>query len=175
MMKFRFYTLSQYHQEERWLEKMAQNGWLLKNAVLPGFYFFRKAKPENMLYRFDYFASKSQRNDAIALYEEYGWKYIFTMNGFVLFAHPNDGQADQQIFSSEEDRKGMILRIIKARMIPITILMAISLILLIYQLFKGSSKDFADGFTMGFTCFVSVLTVLCWYGLIKDWKSVSRQ
>ena len=175
MMQFRYYTLSQYHQEEKWLERMASQGWVIKNAVLPGHYFFDKAKPSKRLYRFDFFADSVKREDAIALYEEYGWEAVFIMNGFVLFAHPDDGQADQEIFSTEEDRKGMIRRIIKGRMVPVTILSALSLMLMVYQFtFRRMPQEFGDGLVIGLNAAVFILMVFCWTGLLKDWNSVSK-
>ena len=175
MMQFRYYTLSQYHQEEQWLESMAQKGWRIKKAFVPGLYFFDKAEPVKMLYRFDFFAGHAQRSDAIALYEEYGWKAVFIMNGFVLFAHPDDGQADQEIFSTEEDRKGMIRRIIKGRMVPVTILSDLSLMLMVYQFtFRRMPQDFGDGIVIGLNAAVFILMVFCWTGLLKDWHSVSK-
>ena len=52
-VQFRMFMLPEYEQEEIYLNKMAQKGYRLDRVVIPGFYFFTKTEPENMIYKIE--------------------------------------------------------------------------------------------------------------------------
>lgn len=74
MRKFRFFI--RFDKEEKWLEHMAEQGWLLSRKSL--LYHFRKIAPGEKKVRIDYRQFKSVRDfkDYCTLFEDSGWQHI---------------------------------------------------------------------------------------------------
>lgn len=143
MLKIRFFTLGQYPQEQAWLEEEARKGNILQKTILPCFFLFEKEKPQNLIYRYDFIPSDKTEAECIALYSEYGWKYVTKMNGFVLFVHEADtaSRQDLELFSSAESKNEMIQRILKNRMYPLLGLLVVMIALSIFCIARNPSLD----------------------------------
>lgn len=143
MLKFKFFTLGEYPQEEKWLHEMAENGMVLQKSILPCFYIFRKEKPQDLVYRYDFIPSQKTLQECISLYGEYGWTYVTGMNDFALFVRSARDlkPEDLEIFSSPESRREMIERILKNRMYPLLICLGFLLILFGIQMMKPDNLD----------------------------------
>ena len=143
MLKIRFFTLGQYPQEEKWLEEMAAQGLIIQKSILPCFYIFKKEKPQNLIYRYDFVAGENDRQERISFYEEYGWKYVTGMNDFMLFVHnAEDASAkDLDIFSSDQSREEMIIRILKKRMLPLGLVFLLMVMICLYLWLSQAGFD----------------------------------
>lgn len=72
----RFKTFFRFDKEEKWLEHMEAQGWLLYKVS--GFYYFQRIHPEVKRIRIDYRIFKSEKDfaDYSALFEDSGWQHI---------------------------------------------------------------------------------------------------
>ncbi len=121
---FRFWTITDYEEEEEFLREQHREGWKLKKYWLPGFYFFDRCNPEDVVYRLDFEqAAQDEKSEYLQLYHDYGWEYLFDVNGFSYFKKPADiMEGDLEIFSDNESRLEMVRRIFRRRMIPLLII-----------------------------------------------------
>lgn len=65
---------------ERWYEKQAKKGWMLKKPS-SGLTKFRKGPPVDIRYRMEPIAKKNDLEELQGLYEDAGWAYIGDMEG----------------------------------------------------------------------------------------------
>jgi len=74
MRKFRFYI--DFEKEEKWLNKMAKQGWELCGKSF--IYEFRKVEPNNTTIKIDYRTFENNRDyeDYLALFKDSGWEHI---------------------------------------------------------------------------------------------------
>jgi len=75
---------------ESWLQDMAKDGWLLseEDGVFFGWFTFEKRAPQNCRYRIEPWTKSNESEppvDALALYEEYGWKFVAGYDKFYIF------------------------------------------------------------------------------------------
>ena len=63
--EFKWFTITQYKQEEEYLSSMHRKGWRFTKVIFPGIYSFEECEPENVTYRLDY------NQDGIANKAEY--------------------------------------------------------------------------------------------------------
>ena len=100
MKKFKFFL--RFDKEEKWLEDMAKQGWLLSQKFL--FYEFQKPVPENKTIRIDFIRPKSEQDfmDYCTLFEDSGWKHIAGTKtlGTQYFLKRND-DSSEDIFSDK--------------------------------------------------------------------------
>lgn len=133
-IKFAYFTIADYEDEEIWLRKQHQNGLKFKQFIIPGIYIFDECEKEDVIYRLDY--NEAPRNeDYTKLFEDYGWEYLMTFNGFSYFRKPKskiEADIDGEIFSDNVTKVEMVEHIIKTKMIPVSILLISSLIILIF-------------------------------------------
>lgn len=121
-LMLRFYTLTDYEAEERWLREMAREGWRLNHMTVPCFYRFVRAAPEDVVYKLDFRQLAGEDRGAfLQLYRDYGWEYIQDVNSFSYFRKPaaDTRPEDLEIFSDPESRLDMLKRIFRFRMIPL--------------------------------------------------------
>ncbi|MEE0858745.1 MAG: DUF2812 domain-containing protein [Acutalibacteraceae bacterium] len=123
--EFHAFLLSDYEKEEEYLRKMHNKGYKLVKVKLPGFYYFEKCEPEDVVYRLDFNPQKiTDKQNYLQMYEDYGWEYMQDLNEFSYFrkASNNVDDKDIEIFSDSESRLDMMKRIITKRMIPLMII-----------------------------------------------------
>jgi len=108
MKKFRIFI--NFQKEEKWLEQMALQGWLLKKQNI--IYTFTPAPPQQANIKIDYriFTKNQDFIDYITLFEDSGWKHISgtKMSGNQYFIQLNDNNED--IFSDSMSRAGRYKR-----------------------------------------------------------------
>jgi len=81
----KIFVVWQEKKEGQWLRKMSNDGWHLYRV---GFlhYRFKKGKPKDMIYRFDFkYIRSKELNDYITLFEDTGWEYISRFGGWYYF------------------------------------------------------------------------------------------
>ncbi len=113
MKKFRFYL--RFDREEKWLEAMAENGWILSKKSL--LYTFQKAAPEKRTIKIDYreFQNKRDFADYCSLFEESGWKHLAgTKSSGTQYFLKSGENNDEDIFSDTLSRAGMYKRYAQA-------------------------------------------------------------
>ncbi|MDE6004355.1 MAG: DUF2812 domain-containing protein [Oscillospiraceae bacterium] len=165
--EIKFFLLPDYEKEEEYLTDMHKSGWKLKNIQWGGVYTFEKCQPENVVYRLDFAEDKDKDMQYyIAMFDEYGWKYIQDVNGYSYFRKRTNGLAeeDTEIFSDSESRLAMIKSIINKKLIPIWI---IFFGILIPNFIKVITHSFDDiPFHTVLTVIYILLFVWCSYTLI---------
>lgn len=100
MKKFKIFW--DFDAEERYLNKMAAQGHILKNYSVFGVYHFMDGQPQQLNYKIDYrtFKSKREFQDYLALFDDAGWMHVCgtKWNGSQYFL-PIHEQAGSDIFS----------------------------------------------------------------------------
>ncbi len=104
MLKFKFFI--DMEQEEKYLNSMARNGYLLKKYNSLGFYSFEKSIPKDLHYKIDYRVFKRKRDfeQYKSLFQDAGWIHIFgtTYSGLQYFMPANNNESSSDIFSDIE-------------------------------------------------------------------------
>ena len=147
---FRFMTVTDYEEEEKFLSEQHKEGWKLCKYWLPGIYLFDKCVPEDVVYRLDFEqAEKSEKTEYLQLYNDYGWEYLFDVNGFSYF------------------RK----RVFKRRMIPL-LMVFFSCVMpqLVIQFLNWNERG--DPFAKGFVIFFTILFGLYLYLFIHCGRKI---
>lgn len=76
IVKYKFFLIHMYKEEEAWLEYMSSMGYHLV-SVFFGFRFtFVKGEPAKYKYSLDYRKSYELSSDYLQLFEDAGWQYI---------------------------------------------------------------------------------------------------
>lgn len=113
----RFRMFFRFDREERWLEEMAGNGWLLSGKGL--FYEFQRCTPGECVIRTDYreFKNKGEFWEYVALFEDSGWKHLAGSKGSgnQYFLRLSDS-GTEDIFSDAGSRAGRYKRLAEAWM-----------------------------------------------------------
>lgn len=110
MKKFKFF--SNYDKEEKWLSKMAKQGYQLKSVSFG--YSFYPAPPEQVVIRIDYRTFKNNQDflNYCTLFEDSGWQHIAgsKQSGSQYFKKINS-VGDNDIFSDSFSRAGRYKRL----------------------------------------------------------------
>lgn len=120
-LKIRIFTIADYEEEEKWLERQHQKGWKLKRAIAPCFFFFESCEPEEYVYQLDY-KNCQKSEDYLTLFRDYGWEYCGSCAGWNYFRKAGRQireESEREIFSDNESKITMIDHIYKTRMLPI--------------------------------------------------------
>ena len=107
------------NEEEKYLNSMANKGYILKNLSIFGRYHFSEEKPQDLHYKIDYrdFKNKNDFDDYIALFEDAGWKHVCgTKSSGNQYFLPQTDESDNDIFSDIESKAGRYLRFRKVMM-----------------------------------------------------------
>lgn len=110
MKKFKLFL--RFDKEEKWLEHMASQGWMLSRKIF--FYDFQEVAPEARTIRIDYREVKSAKDfsDYCTLFEDSGWKHIAgtRSSGAQYFLKTSD-DSTEDIFSDTLSRAGRYKRL----------------------------------------------------------------
>lgn len=115
MKKFKVFV--DINEEEKYLNEMANRGYILKKYSSFGRYHFIEGKPEDLHYRVDYrvFKKKGDFEDYVSLFEDAGWKHVYgTCQSGSQYFLPKSPNSTEEIFSDVESKAGRYLRFIKA-------------------------------------------------------------
>lgn len=156
----RFFTISDYEEEEVWLREQHKSGWKMVRMVVPCFYIFERCTPEDVIYRLDY-KNNTESGDYFQIFQDYGWEYFARCSGWLYFRKPvseTDTEQDGEIFSDEKSRVEMVNHIVKTRMLPLLIIFFTCLLPNLIR-----SVDSGDPFSDVLTAVFSVLLVLYLY------------
>lgn len=110
MKRFKFFL--RFDNEEKWLENMANQGWMLYRKSF--FYYFRNIAPEDKTIRIDYREFKSEKDfsDYCTLFEDSGWQHISgTKSTGAQYFLKTDDDSTEDIFSDTLSRAGRYKRL----------------------------------------------------------------
>ncbi|MBQ5989974.1 MAG: DUF2812 domain-containing protein [Oscillospiraceae bacterium] len=121
---FRFFTIYQYEQEEKYLTSMHEKGWSMTGVTFPGFYSFEKTEPEHVVYRLDYNKEGlTHKDEYVQMFADCGWEYIQEFFGYSYFRKKiTDEDRNDEIFCDDESRLDMMKRVFRGRLIPLILI-----------------------------------------------------
>lgn len=112
MRRIRFFT--KLEEEEKWLNDMARQGYLLTRKTLLG-YVFEPCGTTNAIIKMDYriFKKRDDFEDYRALFEDSGWEHIAgtKSSGYQYFKKVDKDQGSIDIFSDVNSRAGRYKRL----------------------------------------------------------------
>lgn len=175
------FVLTDYEEEERFLRKKHQEGFRFVKSM-SFLYYFEKCVPEDVVYRLDFNPQQKQdRERYYKMYEDYGWEHIQDMNDYSYFRKPAAGlqEADMEIFSDDESRYEMLVRIFRKRMIPILVIFMLCVLPQIVRIDMGTSLGVVENglaflFGMLFVLYV-ILIVRCGIGFYRLRRKYMRK
>lgn len=139
--EFRFFTITEWKKEEKYLREQHKNGWKFVSVNLIGLYHFKKCTPKDVIYQLDYNTdSVTQKDEYIQMFKDCGWEYIQNFCGYSYFRKAEsdmDGNMEE-IFCDDDSRLEMMKRVFQRRMTP---LLAIFFLIIIPQIFLQSHID----------------------------------
>ncbi|MCR5187687.1 MAG: DUF2812 domain-containing protein [Treponema sp.] len=172
---FKFFSLFEYEEEEKYLEKQHKNGWKVTGFTLPGFYKFEKCQPEDVCYRIDFTDERGpQSQEYRQLFADNGWEFLWAVNGFTIFRKPSSSEQEggKEIFTDKESKINMLLKIQKRRLLP---LLVIFLCAVLPNLAKGLNGEFGRGpFESGMTIFFLIMFFLYSYIFVKSFIKIKE-
>lgn len=157
----RFWTISDYLEEEIWLRKMHMQGWKFSKFTAPCFYTFESCEPEDVIYRLDY-KNRTESDDYMRMVEDYGWEYAGKCLGWLYFRKPasqTENEGDGEIFSDNASRIGMVEHIVKTRLLPFAVIFLCCVI-------PNSINAFSGRMGWFFSIFWGIMFVLYVYIII---------
>jgi hypothetical protein len=109
---FRAYGAWNSEGEERWLSRMAGNGWHLTapRAIL---YRFVKGEPADVVYRMDYRSpAKGERDEYLGLFRDAGWEHVGEFGNWHYFRIPAGEGPAPEIHTDPESKIAMFRRLL---------------------------------------------------------------
>lgn len=110
MNKFKFFA--DFDKEEKWLGKMAEQGYQLKSVSFC--YNFHSTQPERSIFKIDYRTFKNDQDflDYCTLFEDSGWQHIAgTKQSGSQYFKKTSSEGDEDIFSDLFSRAGRYKRL----------------------------------------------------------------
>lgn len=94
----------QDEKEEKWLEKMAANGWQLE-SVVPFVYSFRKSSPRQNVIRLDYKNSwDKDYQEYLSTFRDAGWSLQTTLGNWHYFSIAPQNEVVPEIYNSNRTK-----------------------------------------------------------------------
>ena len=166
---YRIFTIADYDREALYLRKMHAEGWKLKkvsysNLVIAVKYTFEKCKPEQVSYQLDiYPMKKSERASYLQLFKDCGWEHITDFNSFSYFrkAHSKVESATEfEIYNDATNKLDMVNRILRLRLVPVLLLLAIHIPFLLKLLNRSNAYGLWSLLAVGLDIFLSLILLL---------------
>ena len=122
--EFKFFTIFQYDDEEKYLSEMHAHGWEFLKITGIGMYHFVECEPEEVVYQLDYNQEgRKQKEEYVQMFEDCGWEYLFDFALYSYFRKPKaEMQGDEEIFCDAQSRMDMMDRVYKGRLVPVLVL-----------------------------------------------------
>ena len=158
VIKFKWFSVPEWEKEEKWLRSQHSKGLNLVDVMIPGFYFFEKCTPEDVVYQLDFNKEGLEnREEYVQMFKDCGWSYVTEMAGYTYFRKAVADMKDEEenIFSDDASKMDMIERVFKGR---VGLLIILFCCVIVPQLFMQWNNSSRVGMTP-FVCF-SVLFVV---------------
>lgn len=176
MIRFKMFNVMQYDLEEDYLRKMHRQGYAFDR--ISGFYryHFKKAVPQDVVYKLDYpgsFASQADKNDYLQLFKDAGWEYLGDYNHYTYFRKVVSPKENMEIFSDDDSKLRMIHRIILARVLPVFSLYLAIVVPEMFNIFEGADSPIRWAvhilyFILGVFCLLAFISILLAYIRLRN-------
>ena len=166
---YRISTIADYDREALYLGEMHAKGWKLRkvsysNLVVAVKYTFEKCQPEQVSYQLDFYPmKKSERASYLQLFKDCGWEHITDFNSFSYFrkAHSEiESNAEFEIYNDAAGKLAMVNRILRLRLVPVLLLLAIHIPFLLKLLNRSNTFDLWKFLAVGLDIFLSLILLL---------------
>lgn len=127
----RFFSISDFMEEEIWLSDQHKNGWKLISIESPTVYLFEKTEPEEFVYKLD-FQDKNIDDDYLLIFKDYGWEYCGSSSGWNYFRKLKSqlkNENEIEIFSDNESKLGMVNQIIAKKFCKLLVMLLVAVAL----------------------------------------------
>ena len=166
---YRISTIADYDREALYLGEMHAKGWKLKevsysNLVVAVKYTFEKCQPEQVSYQLDFYPmKKSERASYLQLFKDCGWEHITDFNSFSYFRKAYseiESNAEFEIYNDATGKLAMVNRILRLRLVPVLLLLAIHIPFLLKLLNRSNTFDLWKFLAVGLDIFLSLILLL---------------
>ena len=166
---YRIFTIADYEREALYFREMHAKGWKLRKVsysilLFAVKYTFEKCQPEQVSYQLDFYPmEKSERASYLQLFKDCGWEYITDFNSFSYFrkAHSEiESNAEFEIYNDAAGKLAMVNRILRLRLVPVLLLLAIHIPFLFILLDRSNTFDLWKFLAVGLDIFLSLILLL---------------
>ena len=166
---YRIFTIADYEREALYFRDMHAKGWKLRKVsysilLFAVKYTFEKCHPEQVSYQLDFYPmEKSERASYLQLFKDCGWEHITDFNSFSYFrkAHSEiESNAEFEIYNDAAGKLAMVNRILRLRLVPVLLLLAIHIPFLFILLDRSNTFDLWKFFAVGLYIFLSLILLL---------------
>ena len=166
---YRIFTIADYEREALYFREMHAKGWKLRKVsysilLFAVKYTFEKCQPEQVSYQLDFYPmEKSERTSYLQLFKDCGWEHITDFNSFSYFrkAHSEVESATEfEIYNDATNKLDMVNRILRLRLVPVLLLLAIHIPLLFMLLDRSNRFDLWKFLVVGLDIFLSLILLL---------------
>ena len=166
---YRIFTIADYEREALYFREMHAKGWKLRKVsysilLFAVKYTFEKCQPEQVSYQLDFYPmEKSERSSYLQLFKDCGWEHITDFNSFSYFrkAHSEiESDAEFEIYNDAAGKLAMVNRILRLRLVPVLLLLAIHIPLLFMLLDRSNTFDLWKFLVVGLDIFLSLILLL---------------
>ena len=166
---YRIFTIADYEREALYFREMHAKGWKLRKVsysilLFAVKYTFEKCHPEQVSYQLDFYPmEKSERTSYLQLFKDYGWEHITDFNSFSYFrkAHSEiESDAEFEIYNDVAGKLAMVNRILRLRLVPILLLLAIHIPFLLKLLNRSNAYGLWSFLAVGLDVFLSLILLL---------------
>ena len=179
---YRIFTIADYEREALYFREMHAKGWKLRKVsysilLFAVKYTFEKCHPEQVSYRLDFYPmEKSERTSYLQLFKDCGWEHITDFNSFSYFrkAHSEiESDAEFEIYNDAAGKLAMVNRILRLRLVPVLLLLAIHIPFLLKLLNRSNAYDLWKFLVFGLDVFLSLILFLM--VIYISWKLWHKQ
>jgi len=166
---YKIFTIADYDREAAYFKKMHSQGWKLKKVSYSPFliavrYTFEACPPQEMAYQLDFCPiKKAERDSYYQLFDDCGWEHITDFNGFSYFrkAHSEiESNAEFEIYNDAAGKLAMVNRILRLRLVPVLLLLAIHIPFLLKLLNRSNAYGLWSFLAVGLDIFLSLILLL---------------
>ncbi len=166
---YRIFTIADYEREALYFREMHAKGWKLRKVsysilLFVVKYTFEKCQPEQVSYQLDFYPmEKSERASYLQLLKDCGWEHITDFNSFSYFrkAHSEiESAAEFEIYNDTTNKLDMVNRILRLRLVPVLLLLAIHIPFLFILLDRSNTFDLWKFLAVGLDIFLSLILLL---------------
>ena len=166
---YRIFTIADYEREALYFIEMHAKGWKLRKVsysilLFVVKYTFEKCQPEQVSYQLDFYPmEKSERSSYLQLFKDCGWEHITDFNSFSYFrkAHSEiESNVEFEIYNDAAGKLAMVNRILRLRLVPVLLLLAIQIPFLLKLLNRSNAYGLWSFLAVGLDIFLSLILLL---------------
>ena len=166
---YRIFTIADYEREALYFREMHAKGWKLRKVsysilLFAVKYTFEKCHSEQVSYQLDFYPmEKSERTSYLQLFKDCGWEHITDFNSFSYFrkAHSEiESNVEFEIYNDAAGKLAMVNRILRLRLVPVLLLLAIHIPFLLKLLNKSNAYGLWSLLAVGLDIFLSLILLL---------------